>query len=515
MPWSYGLKNQLNDKQLKDVVQSLEQFFANPHFNRMRLSVPGGRTMAGTIAVPATSVQFDAETVLETPPDSITETEIADDSISTPKLQANSVVAAKIAAWDMEVGQYIRSSNYDPGVDGWAIDYDGDAEFNNVIVRGLYEAIGDDGELLQLRADGVLTGGPEMVLYTGSAVEDEPGAVHTARVDNTPAGHWELSTTIESPATTTSGHSYIYMRAVNPVAGSDYNTVTVHATQSAVYGTTSVVNATGSTPDISGMGMRIDDGVRMGFYRNTQSLTVEPYLALHDADNSIYAVGDIVLLDADTIMSLASTSVSLEVTGGSGIVAGTGGITLWQDSGDATDPYIVLNSSGIGIKAFTGEAIDLTVNSMALVVDDNQIVLTDGTNPWDVFSAWDAWNPTVTQGVAVNVTVVDAQYQRVGKRLHFNAAMTCTSSGTAATTIQVGGWPYSLRATGNNFVGNVFIGDVTGTATFYPGMIQVLNSTTVQFWRSDTNSNTTMGVSPSIQLQNTDFIYIEGTLELA
>lgn len=95
-----------------------------------------------------------------TSPTFITETEIADDSISTPKLQANAVVAgkilagaittakldanavtaAKLAAIELEVSKYIRSTTFSSGSAGWAIEADGTAEFNDVIVRGTIEA---------------------------------------------------------------------------------------------------------------------------------------------------------------------------------------------------------------------------------------------------------------------------------------------------------------------------------------------------------------------------------------
>lgn len=73
-------------------------------------------------------------------PTYVTTTVIADDSISTPKLQANSITAAKLAALTLEVGKYIRSTSFSTGVDGWNIDADGSAEFNDVYVRGVVEA---------------------------------------------------------------------------------------------------------------------------------------------------------------------------------------------------------------------------------------------------------------------------------------------------------------------------------------------------------------------------------------
>lgn len=96
-------------------------------------------------------------------PDEVTEVEIADDSISAPKLQANSVIAGKIAAnaviagtvdadaitgreldvIEIEVNKDIHSGDWDPGVAGFFIgDLSGVgyAEFNNVVVRGLFLA---------------------------------------------------------------------------------------------------------------------------------------------------------------------------------------------------------------------------------------------------------------------------------------------------------------------------------------------------------------------------------------
>lgn len=144
MAWRFAQRNQIRDPLLMKLVISLEGFLNAPKFSTIRLNEPGGRTWNATTQRPddPVSVEFDAESVLTTPPDSITETEIADDSISTPKLQANVVVASKLAAISIEAGKYIRSTTYTPGSAGWAIDADGDAEFNSVTVRGLYEAVG-------------------------------------------------------------------------------------------------------------------------------------------------------------------------------------------------------------------------------------------------------------------------------------------------------------------------------------------------------------------------------------
>lgn len=59
-------------------------------------------------------------------------------TVSTRNLKADSVTAAKIAAYTMEVGKYIQSSNYVAGSAGWRID-DDLAEFSDVTIRGTLE----------------------------------------------------------------------------------------------------------------------------------------------------------------------------------------------------------------------------------------------------------------------------------------------------------------------------------------------------------------------------------------
>jgi hypothetical protein len=63
--------------------------------------------------------------------------------------------AGKITAGQIAVGEYIESTGYDPGAFGWHIDGDGDAEFNNVVVRGtIYATAGLIGGAV-IDADGV------------------------------------------------------------------------------------------------------------------------------------------------------------------------------------------------------------------------------------------------------------------------------------------------------------------------------------------------------------------------
>jgi hypothetical protein len=47
------------------------------------------------------------------------------------------------------------------------------------------------------------------------------------------------------------------------------------------------------------------------------------------------------------------------------------------------------------------------------------------------------WTPTVTQGVAVTVTVNEATYRRTGRWIEATAVLTATSAGTASTAIVI------------------------------------------------------------------------------
>lgn len=62
--------------------------------------------------------------------------DIVSGSITTDKLQANSVTAGKVAAMYLEAGKYIRSTTYTAGSVGWSIDANGNAEFQNATIRG-------------------------------------------------------------------------------------------------------------------------------------------------------------------------------------------------------------------------------------------------------------------------------------------------------------------------------------------------------------------------------------------
>ena len=72
-------------------------------------------------------------------PGSVTPVAMADDAVTAAAIAPDAVGAAELAAVSLEAEKFIRSSNYVAGEAGWAIDGSGNAEFNDVAVRGVLE----------------------------------------------------------------------------------------------------------------------------------------------------------------------------------------------------------------------------------------------------------------------------------------------------------------------------------------------------------------------------------------
>lgn len=81
-----------------------------------------------------------------------------------------------MSPWTMTVGQYIRSSNYAAGSSGWNIDSNGNAEFNDVTVRGTVTSSTVVGSKIstsssgnRVELDGTRVSGSESIrFYAGS-----------------------------------------------------------------------------------------------------------------------------------------------------------------------------------------------------------------------------------------------------------------------------------------------------------------------------------------------------------
>lgn len=83
---------------------------------------------------------------------SITANEIAANTITAANIAAGTITATQLGALQLTVGQYIRSSNYLAGTTGWNIDQNGNAEFNNVMVRGTIDSSVIIGSVIETSA---------------------------------------------------------------------------------------------------------------------------------------------------------------------------------------------------------------------------------------------------------------------------------------------------------------------------------------------------------------------------
>lgn len=113
-------------------------------------------------------------------------------TITAGEIQAGAIGASELAAINIEVGKFIRSTTFVSGSSGWSIDADGSAEFDNVIVRGTIQASSIEGNVT-LGTGGVVrtaTSGQrielseadndQLNLYSGDSFEAVPGFLRSA-----------------------------------------------------------------------------------------------------------------------------------------------------------------------------------------------------------------------------------------------------------------------------------------------------------------------------------------------
>lgn len=121
------------------------------------------------------SRQVDLEFPSPPPP-----TLIPDNSVGERHIDFNSINAKHLQAITLEVGKYIQSNGFQTGVSGWHINAEGDAEFNDVNVRGELEATLPTGEKVRISSTSVVaTNLPSLEMYSGHNLEDLPGGLWT------------------------------------------------------------------------------------------------------------------------------------------------------------------------------------------------------------------------------------------------------------------------------------------------------------------------------------------------
>lgn len=103
-------------------------------------------------------------------------------TIDAARIGANSITASHLAVTtSLVVGQVIQSSNYTAGSAGWRITGDGNAEFNNVTVRGTIESSTITGGTIRTAASGqriqMSNAAPDQIQFitTGGAIAKVSG----------------------------------------------------------------------------------------------------------------------------------------------------------------------------------------------------------------------------------------------------------------------------------------------------------------------------------------------------
>ena len=119
------------------------------------------------------------------------------------------------------------------------------------------------------------------------------------------------------------------------------------------------------------------------------------------------------------------------------------------------------------------------------------------------------YTPTLTQGVTVTKTVVQARYFQFQKFVQGQILMNVTSAGTAASVVAVG-LPISARAT-NSMVAFGYIYDAS-TNIMYNLTGYAASGTTMNFFYQTGNA---FGVSPAVTLASSDQIAINFSYEIS
>ena len=128
-------------------------------------------------------------------------------------------------------------------------------------------------------------------------------------------------------------------------------------------------------------------------------------------------------------------------------------------------------------------------------------------------SRWMNWTPTLTQGVAVTITVNYARYVIIGQTVVMMIRISCTSAGTAGNFISIGGQAAIIQpanASGVTVIGSGIIND-DSAGTNYQGALIAFGATD---WRFIINLATNyFGINPAVTLASPDAISFVASYE--
>lgn len=153
-------------------------------------------------------------------------TDIGPNSISTGNIIAGTVLASDLAITTGLVADYLSSSNFQTGVRGWKIGYDGTAEFENLTARGSISA-GPGGSLPEARL---------IFNNLGGRLEIDPGGNVTPALFKGSVSGSTAKTLITSPGTNLAQYASISLTTdVSDTSGLT-NTISLSSDKMFIYG---------------------------------------------------------------------------------------------------------------------------------------------------------------------------------------------------------------------------------------------------------------------------------------
>lgn len=278
----------------------------------------------------------------------------------------------------------IQSPNYQTGSAGWTINADGSAEFNNVTVRGTFDAIDASGSEVKIQTSG---GFAQIAMFPA------PGS-----------GTYN-SGTIQAEVGSAAGAGEIDIVAPQPIVGGPYNagSIFVRSDDSAANGAHAGLAAPGSNGNIT-----LNTGGKINLIGTVQDTNSHRFLPSNvGCFNGSVAAGQNVVggtgknalsgISFSFTKQYSDTRVLVQVTGSGWSSAGTGyginyGITVQGGTGDLTIGGMTYNTtaehhafSAANIFTAAWAAGTFTVNAWVQNTGTGATTFrTDGGDTWSI-----------------------------------------------------------------------------------------------------------------------------------
>lgn len=316
----------------------------------------------------------------------VTAVHLAANTITADEIAANTITADELVSNIILVNNIIRSNSFQSGVggNGWQIEYDGSAEFNDVVVRGnVFSTVGSIGGWT-LSSNSLASGTGSTTLYSnGAAVIGNTTIAANGQINN--GTNFVMSNTgvltatsanISGTITTTSGTIGGWAINSNSITGNTANgnttTFSSVASSLSLHGeyASQYASALMSPGYISVYGETLTTQIRGNRIDTTDVHATNFYGTATSADNSTQ-VGGFSPSASDGASTVAVRSAgdgalrsSYFVTSGNVTVGSAQGTTLRRRN---TDGYILADASRLRYKeniqtVLSEEAIDLVKN---------------------------------------------------------------------------------------------------------------------------------------------------------